>query len=129
MLASRWYFLLPIVLFTLVCALATWLVLRMLGLPMLQAHWGILSYFLVITSILHGWQEASITTDPKGFVRRFMAGLSIKMFLSFFVLLAIMLAISNDSLLSVSLTFILLYLAFLGFSTARLTFVLRRKHS
>ncbi len=127
MRSKRWSFLLPIVSFTLACALATWLVLQVAGLPMSQMHWGILSYFMMVSLALHAWQEHAMHNDPKGFVRRFMASLSIKMFLSFFLLLALLLILPQKERLSIAIAFIALYFAYLGFGTARLTHILRKQ--
>jgi len=114
------------VLFTLVCAFATWLVYRYNGLRMGQAAWGMISYYMVLTVLLHAWQEGNRGISPQVLVRRYMAGLAIKMFLSLMVLVLLLFLLPREAVLHVVLTFILLYLAYLGFSTARMTMVLRR---
>ena len=116
----------PIVLFTLACTLATWLVYRYAGLRMGQAAWGVISYYMVLTALLHAWQEGGRDISPQVLVRRYMAGLAIKMFLSLIVLVLLLFLLPKEAVLHVALTFILLYLAYLGFSTARMTMVLRR---
>lgn len=91
-----------------------------------QAIWGVISYFMLLSLALHAWQEHSLLHDPKGFIGRYIAGLSIKMLLSLTLLVVLLLTLPDGSKLKVALTFILLYLAYLGFSTARMATVLRR---
>ena len=67
--------------------------------------------------------------DPNGFVRRFMGGLAIKMFLSLFLLVALLIALPKEEVVPVVIGFMLTYLVFLGFSVARLTALLRRQRS
>jgi hypothetical protein len=127
MLRSRWWsFLLPIVLFTLACSLAAWGILHFSGLPMSQLHWGIISYFMLLTAILHAWQEHALSVDPKGFVRRFIAGLTIKMLISLVMLVMLLLFLPREEAAAPMIMFILLYLAYLGFSTGRMSYVLRQ---
>ncbi len=117
--------LLPILLFTAVVAVCTWLVLNMLGQPFTAAYAGILGYFTLITCALHLWQEQGMDNDPKGFVRRFMAGLVMKMFLSLMVIVLLVFLLPRNTALPLAVTFAVLYLAYLGFSTARLSMLLR----
>ena len=112
--------LLPVLLFAAVCAAATWFGLRLLGLPFHWAYGLVVGYLATFTLVLHIWQERSMHTDPKGFVRRFMTGLVMKMLVSLFLLLAIVFLVPRDLALPLALCFAFLYLAFLGFSTARL---------
>ena len=119
-------FLVPIVLFTLVCAAVTCCVLWLTGNPIDQRIWGIISYFMLLSTVLHAWQERSMITDPKGFIRRYLTGLSIKMFLSLIVLVVLLLATAKADRLPIAVTFILLYLAYLGFSTARMAMLIRK---
>jgi hypothetical protein len=111
---------LPVLLFTAVCATATWFGLHLLGLPFHWAYALVIGYLAGFTLFLHIWQEGAMHTDPKGFVRRFMTGLVMKMLISLFLLLAIVFLVPRELALPLALTFALLYLAFLGFSTARL---------
>ncbi len=122
----RWSFFIPIVLFTLACSLVVWLAFWFTGNTMGQAVWGMISYFMLFSMALHAWQEHALRTDPKGFTTRYLAGLSIKMLVSLMVLVILLLLLPQGSKLPVVLTFILLYLAYLGFSTARMTMLLRR---
>ena len=111
---------LPVLLFAAVCAAATWFGLRLLGLPFHWAYAAVITYLAGLTLVLHIWQERSMHTDPKGFVRRFMTGLVLKMLVSLFLLLGLVFLVPRDLALPLALSFALLYLAFLGFSTARL---------
>jgi F0F1-type ATP synthase assembly protein I len=111
---------LPVLLFTCVCTAATWFGLRLMDLPFHWSYGLVIGYLAGFTLFLHRWQEGALHTDPKGFVRRFMTGLVLKMLISLFLLLAIVFLVPRDLALPLALTFALLYLAFLGFSTARL---------
>ena len=124
--ARRWSFLIPIVLFTLACSVITVFVLWSIDRTVHQHIWGIISYFMLLTTFLHAWQERASEHDPKGFIRRYLAGLSIKMLLSLFILIALLLSIAKEDRLVIALIFILLYLAYLGFSTARMALLIRK---
>lgn len=112
--------LLPVLLFALTCAGLTYGTLHLLGHPLHWAYAAVIGYLGLTTWLLHHWQEEAMHTDPKGFVRRFMTGLVVKMLVSLFLLLAIVFLVPGDLALPLALMFALLYLAFLGFSTARL---------
>ncbi len=112
--------LLPVLLFALVCAGLTYGALHLLDQPLHWAYAAVIGYLTLTTYLLHHWQEGAMHTDPKGFVRRFMTGLVVKMLVSLFLLLAIVFLVPRELALPLALTFALLYLAFLGFSTARL---------
>lgn len=119
--------LVPVLLFTAVCGAATALVLRLAGLPW---HWGYaaaVAFLSGLTLLLHLWQERAMVDDPKGFVRRFMAGLVLKMFVSIVVVAVVLLTLPRDRAVPLALAFALLYLAFLGFSTGRLVNLSRRQ--
>lgn len=79
-----------------------------------------LAFFAVLTYFLLRWQERAMHTDPKGFVRRFMTGLVLKMLVCLFVVLAIAFLAGREQAIPLVLSFALLYLAFLVFSVARL---------
>lgn len=113
-------FLLPLVLFTLCCIGVLAGVLSLAGMHVTMHYYGIVAYFTAITAILHRWQEKGLDTDPKGFVRRFMAGLMLKMFLSVIVLVILLLTVPKHLSIPLSICFALLYLAYLAFSTVRL---------
>jgi hypothetical protein len=119
-------FLLPIVLFAAVCAAVMFLTLRFAAIPVSGLFWSMLAWFFVLTLVLHAWQEGGRGGDPKVFVRRFMAGLVIKMMLSLMALVVLLVVLPKDRLVPAAITFVLLYLAFLGFSTARSVGLMRR---
>ncbi len=113
-------FLLPLLAFTGVCAVVLFGLLKLVKAPV-TAHYAIIFlYFVSITFFLHHWQEKSLITDPKGFVRRFMTGLVLKMFASVAVLVVLMLTLPKDIMIPFTLSFALAYLAYLTFSTNRL---------
>lgn len=120
MAAPQRSFLGPLSLFTLACAAALFIVLRAVQAPLSTHYFLALLYFAAITFFLHRWQENTFAADPKGFVRRFMTGLVLKMFASIAVLVVGMLLVPHELLVPFTLSFAVLYLAFLAFSTARL---------
>lgn len=119
-------FILPLLVFTGICAGATWLALFALDSPFLILHAGILLYFGTITFILHYWQERAVVTDPKGFVHRFMTSLVVKMFLSLILLVVLIFLLPREQAIPIAIAFAFLYLAFLAFSTVRLSGILRK---
>ena len=88
-----------------------------------------LLYFGLLTAALHYWQESTIQSDPKKSVNRFMTGMVIKMMATLMVLLVTVILLPNERVLPIALPFIALYLAFLAFSTARLTTKLQKQKS
>ena len=98
-----------------------------MGLDVL-AHWpfgaaqvAMLAFLAVLTAVLHLWQENGLIEDPKGFMFRFMLGLIIKLGSSLVAIAAILLLLPRERALPLALTFAVLYLAFLAFSTVRLS--------
>jgi len=126
MAPRRWSFLIPILLFTAAMGLLLWIAFYGLQQPLEPAHGIMLLWFAAITTALHLWQEHSMATDPKGFVRRFMAGLMLKMLLSLGVLVVLLIRAPKETVMPNGIAFALLYLAFLAFSTARLTGLSRK---
>ncbi|HMQ75106.1 MAG TPA: hypothetical protein PKE21_01910 [Flavobacteriales bacterium] len=119
--------LVPVLLFTMVCGVCTALFVRLAGLSL---HWGygaVLIHLGGVTLLLHLWQERAMVNDPKGFVRRFMAGLMLKMFVSIVAVAVVLLTLPRAQAVPLALAFALLYLAFLGFSTGRLVHLSRRQ--
>lgn len=114
-------FLPPLLIFTALCGTAMAALMHSVGTACTTLHWGTLLYFMVLSGVLHAWQERALATTPGGFQRRFMAGLVIKMMSSLTVLTITVLLLPKDRILSFAVPFIVLYLAFLGFSTVRLT--------
>ena len=118
--------LLPIIVFAAVCAAVMFLTLRFAAIPTSGLFWGMLAWFTTLTLVLHTWQEGGRGGDAKVFVHRFMAGLVIKMMLSLLALVVLLVVLPKDRLVPAAITFVLLYLAFLGFSTARSVGLMRR---
>jgi predicted small integral membrane protein len=113
--------LLPTLLFALVCSGLLYGTLHLIGQPFHWAFAAILAYLTLTTLALHLWQEGGPGTDPKVLMRRFMTGLVLKMLISLFLLLAIVVLSPRPLVVPLALSFALLYLAFLGYSTARLS--------
>jgi F0F1-type ATP synthase assembly protein I len=124
---GRWSFVWPILLLGLACSLVLVAALHLAGHPLQPWLVTIPLYFTLLALVLHAWQERGMAHDPNGFVRRFMGGLAIKMFLSLFLLVALLIALPKEEVVPVVIGFILTYLVFLGFSVARLTGLLRRQ--
>jgi len=113
-------FLIPLTVFTLACGVAAFAILKAVRAPLTLHYLFTLIYFAATTFFLHRWQEGNLSTDPQGSVRRFMTGLVIKMFLSVFVLVVLLLVAPKPVIVPLALCFAVLYLAYLVFSTARL---------
>lgn len=113
-------------LFTAAMAFALVLCLYGLGVALAPAHGLLVAWFALITLVLHLWQEPAMARDPKGFARRFMAGLSIKMLLSLLVALVLLLRAPKEERFLIGVAFAGLYLGFLAFSTVRLTGLARK---
>jgi hypothetical protein len=113
-----------ILLFTLLCTAATWFALGALGLRFAWPHAAIATWFCAVSLLLHLWQERGLAGDIKRFMRRFLAGLVLKLLVSL-VLAAVLMFLVKDDRKALMIVFVLWYLAFLGFSTARLVMLLR----
>lgn len=111
----------PILLFAACTGAALYGVLHGLRLPFSWHYAAALVYLTVITVVLHTWQENALLTDPKGFVNRFMLGLVLKMMLSLALIVAVLFLLPRPVALPLALSFAALYLAFLVFSTVRLS--------
>ncbi len=86
----------------------------------------LLVYFTTITLVLLTWQERRTATDIKGFIRRFMVGMVTKLLGSLVVLFILLLLVPHEPRSPLTIAFAALYVAFLVFSTARLSMLLRR---
>ena len=117
---------LPIAAFTTFCGLLILIVIHLLDMPWDNSHLFSLVFFAGLTLLIHLWQERHFKTDPKGFVRRFMLGLILKMFISLFAVVAMLLLLKSENRILTVLVFGFLYLAFLGFSTVRLVNLSKR---
>lgn len=114
-----------IFLFTLLCLGATWFALGALGQSFYWPHVAIAIWFFGVSVLLHRWQERDLSTDLKRFMRRFMTGLVLKLLASLALLALALFALDHDRK-PFMIVFVLWYLAFLGFSTARLVLLLKR---
>ncbi len=94
----------------------------------LLGHWpfgmpqlAMVAFLAVLTGCLLVWQENGLTADPKGFMFRFMIGLVLKLISALVAVVAILLLLPRSRAIPLALTFAALYLAFLAFSTVRLS--------
>jgi hypothetical protein len=86
----------------------------------------LLGYFLIVSVFLLRWQEGA-ADRANIFVRRFMAGLVLKLMGSL-ILLAILVKTAPAELVApLSIIFVGLYVAFMGFSVARLMNAVKTK--
>lgn len=108
-------------LFTVACGGATYAVYQMLHWPFGAGPWAVILFLGALTAVLLLWQERALVLDPKGFMMRFMAGLVVKLLAGLAAVAAILVLLPRDQGLRLSLTFAALYLAFLAFSTVRLS--------
>jgi len=104
-------FLVPLLLFTAVCVVFTGLALHLCDIPFRATHAGVIAYLALVTLALHTWQEGALESDPKGFVRRFMTGLVLKMFASIIVLVVLVFVLPRAEAIPLAVAFSLLYLA------------------
>ncbi len=106
--------------FSALVAAATYGVLTLLGLHPSWAYGALIALLGVATWLLHAWQEGQLLTDPKGFVRRFMLGLVLKMMMALLLIVLVVMVLPRALALPLALAFAIQYLAFLAFSTIRL---------
>ncbi|MCI1751813.1 MAG: hypothetical protein LKM36_02795 [Flavobacteriales bacterium] len=107
--------------FTLAVGAALYAVCMLVHWPFGAAQVAMLAFLAALTAVLHLWQENGLIEDPKGFMFRFMLGLIIKLGSSLVAIAAILLLLPRERALPLALTFAVLYLAFLAFSTVRLS--------
>ena len=101
-----------------------------MGLAFTWPYVAVLTWFSLVTLVLHLWQEGAAAINIQGFIRRFMAGLVIKLLLSLMLLVVVAKKLPPEvERMPFVMAFALLYLAFLGFSTARLVAVLKQRSS
>jgi hypothetical protein len=91
------------------------------GWPFEKAQWAILLFLAILTGALMLWQESAMAKDPKGFMFRYMLGLVIKLFTALVAVVAILMLLPRPQALRLALTLAAFYLAFLVFSTVRLS--------
>ncbi len=117
----------PVLLFSTVCWATTWFCVHWSGWSFTWPYAVVLTWFTLLTLALHLWQERAAPSDIKGFIRRFMAGLILKLLLSLLVLALLLHKLPpGGERTPFVMAFALLYLAFLGFSTARLVGILKQ---
>jgi len=85
----------------------------------------VLLFLFLLTALLLIRQEGNLSADPRRFTSGFMAGLAIKLLAGAAAVAAILSLLPRDAAVRLTLTFAVLYLAFLAFSTMRLGAVLR----
>jgi|GEM_PF-483258 uncharacterized membrane protein YccF (DUF307 family) len=113
--------LIAILLFTVAVGAATYAICLLAHWPFGLPQLAMLAFFAVLTGALHLWQESAMLTDPKGFMFRFMIGLVLKLLSALVAVVAILMLLPRGKAVPLSLTFAALYLAFLAFSTVRLS--------
>ena len=117
---SRRNAVLPVLLFGLLCTGVTWYVLHLFSVAFTWPFVVILVWFTLVTLALLLWQERAVGADLRPFMRRFMAGLVVKLLGSMVLLFLLIQVAPAGSTRALAAAFALLYLAYLGFGTARL---------
>lgn len=113
--------LMAVVVFSLAAGAGTYGVYMLAGWPFGLPQLALLGFLAVLTGGLVMWQENGLAKDPKGFLFRFMIGLVIKLIAALAVVAGILLLLPRARALPLALTFAVLYLLFLVFSTVRLS--------
>ena len=113
--------LIAVLLFTVAMGAATYAISLLAHWPFGLPQLAMLAFLAVLTALLHLWQENAMVTDPKGFMFRFMIGLVLKLVSALVAVVAILMLLPRGKAVPLALTFALLYLAFLAFSTVRLS--------
>ncbi|MBK6831122.1 MAG: hypothetical protein IPG92_10465 [Flavobacteriales bacterium] len=121
---SKAPFLFPLLLFSALCALATWCGVYFTGNAFTWHFVFLLTYFTLVTLALLMWQERS-SAQANIFIRRFMGGLVMKLMGSLLVF-AILLKVAPPEVdKPLTVAFAGRYVAYLAFSTVRLSRVIR----
>lgn len=113
--------LVAVAIFSLAVGAATYAVHLLAHMPFGAPQVAMVAFLAVITAVLHTWQESALVSDPKGFMFRFMIGLVLKMVLALVAVVALLLLLPRATAVPLALTFAVLYLLFLVFSTVRLS--------
>lgn len=113
--------LIAILLFTTAVGAATYAISLLAHWPFGMPQLAMLAFLAALTAVLHLWQESAMVTDPKGFMIRFMIGLVLKLVSALVAVVAILMLLPRSKAVPLALTFAVLYLAFLAFSTVRLS--------
>lgn len=108
-------------LFTLAAGGATYAVYALAQWAFGPAEVAALLFIGTLSGLLLAWQEKALVTDPRGFMGRFMVGLMVKLLASLFAVAIILFLLPRRQGVVLGLTFAVLYLAFLAFTTVRLS--------
>lgn len=113
-----------LLLFSAACITCLVVGLRLAHLPFDPRFGLLMAYFILVTAVLLRWQEAS-AGRTNIFIRRFMAGLTIKLMGSL-ILLAVLVKTAPAALTApLVIAFTGCYIAFMGFSVIRLMKAMR----
>ena len=110
-----------VVLFGIAIGAASYALFRLAHFPFGLPHLAILAFWTTLSAAMQIWQEAGLIGDPKGFMFRFMVGLVVKLLVALSAVAAILALRPRDEAVPLALLFTGLYLAFLAFSTIRLS--------
>lgn len=98
--------------------------LYLAGKPFDWRYGLLLGYFFIVTSLLLRWQE-SAADKTNVFVRRFLAGLTIKLMGSVVLMVILVKTAPAELTTPLVITFVGLYVAFTTFSVSRLMKLVR----
>ena len=121
---SRFPFLLPLLLLSVLCATVCWCLVVLSGNVFTWHFSFLLGYFTIVTFILLAWQEGS-KAQTNIFIRRFMGGLVMKLMGSLIVFAFLLKAAPDEVDKPLTVAFAGLYVAYLAFSAVRLSRVAR----
>ncbi len=98
--------------------------LHLAGKPFDWRYGLLLGYFLVVTAMLLRWQE-SVADQTNVFIRRFLAGLTIKLMGSVVLMVILVKTAPPELTTPMVITFVGLYVIFTTFSVSRLMKLMR----
>jgi F0F1-type ATP synthase assembly protein I len=114
----------PLLLIGAACAACMVGGLYLAGQPFDWRYALLLGYFVVVTFFLLRWQEGA-AGKTNIFIRRFMAGMIIKLMGSIILMVVLMKVSPAEMTLPLVILFVGLYVAFMSFSVARLMRIIR----
>lgn len=117
----------PLLLIGAACAAGMIGGLHLSGKPFDWRYALLLGYFIIVSFFLLRWQEGA-ADKTNIFVRRFMAGLIIKLMGSIVLMVILMKVSPAEMTLPLVIIFVCLYVAFMSFSVARLMRIIKAPH-
>lgn len=111
-----------------VCAACLVGALHLAGVPLDWRHGLLLGYFILVTFLMLRWQE-SVVGQTTIFIRRFLAGLTIKLMGSVILMVVLVKTAPEGSNTPLVIAFVGFYVAFTTFSVSRLKRLVRNSRA